>query len=343
MARFFSGSFPSEALLIKEGDILEGRWVVGIILGSGNFGAVYEVRDKHTNLRRALKIGSKTGGYMSLETETYILKALSKKQKKHTCEYVTSGKFRDLRYLIMSIAGRNLADLKRAVLEHRFSLNTTVRLGIQCIEAIKEIHEIGFVHRDIKPTNFAIGISGEDARNVYILDFGLARRYRAKDSQLVPARKRVTFRGTVRYASVNAHHHRDLGPCDDLWSMLYMLIEFRLCRLPWQHMNNEKDVGELKDHMKAKELLRDLPAEFYLIYHALVYMKYEDTPDYEWFIDKLKGVMKARGYNQQSPYDWEEGGDSYRHTLKVPIPEYPYASQIAAAEDVQRDSSSNSE
>ena len=34
------------------------------------------------------------------------------------------------------------------------------------------------------------------------------------------------FRGTVRYASVNAHDNREMGRHDDLWSLFYMLIEF---------------------------------------------------------------------------------------------------------------------
>jgi len=57
-----------------------------------------------------------------------------------------------------------------------FSLSTTLRLGTHILKAIRDIHEVGFLHRDIKPSNFAMGI-GSNNRNVYMLDYGLARQY----------------------------------------------------------------------------------------------------------------------------------------------------------------------
>ena len=57
-----------------------------------------------------------------------------------------------------------------------FSLSTTLRLGKHILQAIRDIHEVGFLHRDIKPSNFAMGI-GANNRNVYMLDYGLARQY----------------------------------------------------------------------------------------------------------------------------------------------------------------------
>ena len=41
------------------------------------------------------------------------------------------------------------------------------------------------------------------------------------------------FRGTIRYASLNAHYGRDLSRVDDLWSLLYILVEFATGTLPW--------------------------------------------------------------------------------------------------------------
>ena len=46
-------------------------------------------------------------------------------------------------------------------------------------------------------------------------------------------RAMVGFRGTIRYASVNAHYGRDLGRVDDLWSLLYILVELATGSLPW--------------------------------------------------------------------------------------------------------------
>jgi hypothetical protein len=41
-----------------------------------------------------------------------------------------------------------------------------------------------------------------------MLDFGLARKYTNAEGQVRPARPQAGFRGTVRYASVNAHKNK---------------------------------------------------------------------------------------------------------------------------------------
>ena len=54
------------------------------------------------------------------------------------------------------------------------------------------------------------------------------------------------FRGTVRYASVNAHDNREMGRHDDLWSLFYMLIEFLQGQLPWRKIKDKDQVGQIK-------------------------------------------------------------------------------------------------
>ncbi len=51
----------------------------------------------------------------------------------------------------MALQGKNLADLRRESPKQCFSLSTSIRLGLQILKSIEEIHSIGFLHRDIKP------------------------------------------------------------------------------------------------------------------------------------------------------------------------------------------------
>jgi len=62
-----------------------------------------------------------------------------------------------------------------------------------------------FFYRDIKPDNFLMGL-GKKGNLVYIIDFGLAKKYRdGRSHQHIPYRENKNLTGTARYASVNTH------------------------------------------------------------------------------------------------------------------------------------------
>ncbi|MGH0160972.1 UNVERIFIED_CONTAM: hypothetical protein FKN15_057772 [Acipenser sinensis] len=135
--------------------------------------------------------------------------------------------------------GRNLADLRRSQPRGTFTMSTTLRLGKQILESIEAIHSVGFLHRDIKPSNFAMGRLPSTYRKCFMLDFGLARQYTNTNGEVRPPRNVAGFRGTVRYASVNAHKNKEMGRHDDLWSLFYMLVEFAVGQLPWRKIKDK--------------------------------------------------------------------------------------------------------
>jgi serine/threonine protein kinase len=86
-----------------------------------------------------------------------------------------------------------------------FSLATTLNIGIQIMTRLEQIHRKGFVHRDIKANNFMVG-PGEDRKTVYVIDFGLAKRYRdLKTGQHIAVKGGKSIVGTARYASIASH------------------------------------------------------------------------------------------------------------------------------------------
>lgn len=64
----------------------------------------------------------------------------SRKMLRHACEYCDEGDTASFRFVVMQLVGRSLSDLRRSAKEQRFSANTTIRLGIQCLEAIETLH-----------------------------------------------------------------------------------------------------------------------------------------------------------------------------------------------------------
>lgn len=75
-----------------------------------------------------------------------------------------------------------------------------------------------------------------------MLDFGLARQFTTGTGEVRPPRSAAGFRGTVRYASVNAHKNKEMGRHDDLWSLFYMLVEFVNGQLPWRKIKDKEQV-----------------------------------------------------------------------------------------------------
>jgi tau tubulin kinase len=80
-------------------------------------------------------------------------------------------------------------------------MSTQIRLGIQILYGLKQLHDIGYIHRDMKMSNLAIGKKGPEARMVHLLDFGLAREFVFRQNGVVWMRKpreNTLFRGTAK-------------------------------------------------------------------------------------------------------------------------------------------------
>ena len=207
----------------------------------------------------------------------------------------------------MELLGENISDLRKKQPGQQMSLSSVLRLGLQMLEAIKGMHDVGLIHRDIKPSNFAMGL-GDKSSVCVMIDFGLSKKFRSSNGEIRPARDSPGFRGTARYASVNAHLEQDLGRRDDLWSLFYVIIELSLGSLPWSRMKEKDDISAKKQlAMRNPDLLleSDLPPEFLAIMQHLTTLSFEEKPDYAYLQSLLNKRLLAEGYSEETPFDWE--------------------------------------
>ena len=251
---------------------------------------------------QAVKVESCTSSKQVLKIEALILKRLQ--GLRHTCHLYGCGRTDKVNFVVMTLLGQNLSDLRKKQVKQVFSLSTVLRIAVQVVTAVQEMHDCGFLHRDIKPSNFAMGI-GTESRKCCLFDFGLARQYTTPTGELKQPRPVAGFRGTVRYASINAHLGNELGRHDDLWSVFYMLIELATGSLPWRRIREKEEAGRAKQDTDHDELIKGLPLEFKLFMTHLKSLSYHDKPDYQHLINLFQNAQQRHGVNTSDPYDWE--------------------------------------
>uniref|UniRef100_A0A3Q3GJ41 Tau tubulin kinase 2b n=1 Tax=Kryptolebias marmoratus TaxID=37003 RepID=A0A3Q3GJ41_KRYMA len=255
--------------ILSVGEVVRDRWKVVRKIGGGGFGEIYEVLDQLSQATVALKVESAQQPKQVLKMEVAVLKKLQGKD--HVCRFVGCGRNDRFNYVVMELQGRNLADLRRTMTRGTFSVSTTLRLGKQILEAIESIHSVGFLHRDIKPPRPVAG-----------------------------------FRGTVRYASINAHKNKEMGRHDDLWSLFYMLVEFMVGQLPWRKIKDKEQVGNLKETYDHRLMLKHLPSEFGTFLDHILTLDYFTKPDYQLLMSVFEKAMKSHNVLENDPYDWEK-------------------------------------
>ncbi|KAJ5070890.1 tau-tubulin kinase 1 [Anaeramoeba ignava] len=287
------------------GKVLRARWAIDQKLGQGAFGEIYSAQDLDTDTKVAIKVEKKAPKRETLKIEVSVMKRFQKSS--YSADFISCGRFDDYYYVVMDLLGPNLAELKRKTQKGRFSLATTMKLGIEMISSIEDIHEIGYIHRDIKSSNFLIRKHPvpENKKFLVLIDFGLARKFVDNENNPRPSRGNVGFRGTARYASIDSHEGNDLGRKDDLWSLFYVLIEFAQGELPWRTLKEKEEIKEMKKRYDTPNFCQNLPKEFVKFYEHLKGLKFEDKPDYEYLRNLFRTAISRLKLDQSGNSDFE--------------------------------------
>ena len=82
-----------------------------------------------------------------------------------------------LRFVVIDRLGSDLEKHFKSG-EAPFPLTTVLRVAVEVMEALEFIHAKHYVHNDIKAQNLMTGFTTDTADRIFLLDFGLASKYR---------------------------------------------------------------------------------------------------------------------------------------------------------------------
>ncbi|KAI5060028.1 hypothetical protein GOP47_0025056 [Adiantum capillus-veneris] len=284
-----------------------GRYRCCYKIGSGSFGEIYGGIDVETNEKVAIKLETAKAQHPQVFYEADIYKVLQGGMGIPSVRW--TGAVANFNVLVLDLLGPSLEDLF-IFCNRKFSLKTVLMLADQMLNRIEYVHSKSLLHRDIKPENFLMG-TGDRANQVYLIDYGLAKKYRDPLSHShISYREDKDLTGTARYASVNTHLGIEQSRRDDLESLGYVLLYFLEGSLPWQGLKakNKKlkyeKISEKKTSMSIEEICKSHPVELATYLHYCRSLRFVDKPNYTYARELFRELFNQQGYQFDYVFDW---------------------------------------
>ncbi|CAF2137428.1 unnamed protein product [Brassica rapa] len=274
------------------------KFRLGRKIGSGSFGEIYLGTHIQTHEEVAIKLENAKTKHPQLLYESKLYRLLQGGTGVPNVKWF--GVEGEYNVLVIDLLGPSLEDLFNFC-SRKLSLKSVLMLADQMITRVEYFHSKSFLHRDLKPDNFLMGL-GRRANQVYIIDFGLAKKYRDNTThQHIPYRENKNLTGTARYASMNTHLGIEQSRRDDLESLGYILMYFLKGSLPWQGLKagtkkqKYERISEKKVSTSIESLCRGYPSELASYFHYCRSLRFDDKPDYNYLKRIFRDLFVREG------------------------------------------------
>ena len=259
---------------VVPGMVLLDRYEIRRKIGSGGFATVFLASDRVISEEVILKILShhlSTDEKMRLRfvQELKLARRISHPHviRIHDLLEIGDAKAISMEYFEGRDLGKVLDD------RERLPVDRVLRISRQVAEGLAAAHDVGVVHRDVKPGNILVG----DADEVKLLDFGLASATHEVSQRLTKTGHLV---GTPHYMAPELIRSEEVDGRADLYSFGIVMYEMLSGRLPY---DGDNPMSILFRHLDGDatplaELVPDLPAEILEIVDRLIAVDREARP-----------------------------------------------------------------
>ncbi|WOG94165.1 hypothetical protein DCAR_0313458 [Daucus carota subsp. sativus] len=283
------------------------KFRLGKKIGRGYSGEIYSGTNMRTNEEVAIKLESVKTKHPQLLYESKLYAHLHGGTGIPDIKWF--GVEGDYNVMVMNLLGPSLENLFDYC-GRKFSLKTVLMLADQMINRVEFVHSKSFLHRDIKPDNFLMGLQSR-ANQVSIIDFGIGKKYRDRSThQHIPYRENKNLTGTARFASRNTHLGIEQSRRDDMESLGFVFMYFLRGSLPWQGMNarTKKEkyerISKKKVSTSNEALCHGFPTEFSSYFNYCHSLQFEDEPDYAYLKRAFRDLFIQEGFQFDYVFDW---------------------------------------